>query len=82
VVELPELDSELLPASEEDDEVVWFWAVQAGLVIGPVRWAGVAQFGQVGYSLLFLVSLSFSFVSVLLLWFNFELQSCFAGFQI
>jgi hypothetical protein len=54
---------------EEDDEAVWFWAVQAGLVIGPVRWARVAQFGQVGYSLLllFLVSLSFSFISVFLL---------------
>jgi hypothetical protein len=40
VVELPELDSELLPASKEDDDVVQFWAVLAGLAIVPVRWAG------------------------------------------
>jgi hypothetical protein len=36
-VELPELDSELLPTLEEDDDAVWFWAARAG-VLGR-RWA-------------------------------------------
>jgi hypothetical protein len=33
-VELPELDSELLPASEEDDDAVRFWVARAGLALG------------------------------------------------
>jgi hypothetical protein len=70
---------------EEDDEAVWFWAVQAGLVIRPVRWARVAQFSQVGYSLLlFSFSLSFSFISVFLLCFflNYNLFCRFSNLGV
>jgi hypothetical protein len=56
VVELRELDSELLPAPEEDDDAVQFWAVLAGLAIGPVRWAG----GPVQSGKFFSVSFSIS----------------------
>jgi hypothetical protein len=48
----------LLPTSEEDDDAVRFWAVLAGLAIGPVMWdGGPVRSGKKNY-----VSFSFLFL--------------------